>query len=231
MSSFPFLDSLRDLTLLSLIVRLLLSVVCGGIVGFDRGKTRHAAGLRTHILVCMGAAAVMIVNLYLVQVLQLSTDASRMGAQVVSGIGFLGAGSIIVTARSQVRGLTTAAGLWASACMGLAVGAGYYEGAIVMAILILFILSGINHLDQRYVKRPSSLSLYLEYDSRIRFSEILTHLHQMGHHVSSIDYPPNPLPDLVPLRLELRLHSRRDTIEQVLADIRSIPGVLYAADL
>lgn len=231
MSASFFLDSLRDLTLLSLIVRLLLSVVCGGIVGFDRGKTRHAAGLRTHILVCMGAAAVMVVNLYLVQVLHLSTDASRMGAQVVSGIGFLGAGSILVTARSQVRGLTTAAGLWTSACMGLAVGAGYYEAAILMAVLILFILSGIDRLDRRYVKRPSVLSLYLEYDSRIRFSEILTHLHQMGHHVSAMEYLPNQLPELVPIRLELRLHGRRDTVDQVLSDIRSIPGILYAEDL
>lgn len=133
MLSIPLFDALRDLTFPSLLVRFLLAVLCGGVVGFDRGKSRHAAGLRTHILVCMGSAAVMMVNLYLCQVLNLSTDASRMGAQVISGIGFLGAGSIIVTSRSQVRGITTAAGLWASACMGLAVGAGYFEAAVAHA--------------------------------------------------------------------------------------------------
>ena len=231
MLSTPLFDALRDLTFPSLLVRFLLAVLCGGVVGFDRGKSRHAAGLRTHILVCMGSAAVMMVNLYLCQVLNLSTDASRMGAQVISGIGFLGAGSIIVTSRSQVRGITTAAGLWASACMGLAVGAGYFEAAVVMLLLMLFVLVGINKLDHRYVKRPSMLTLYLEYDSAIRFSEILSHLHAVGHQVESMEYLNDRLPGVIEMRLELRLHGRRDALETVLSDIRNIPGVLYAEDL
>lgn len=231
MFSTSMLDSLRDLTLFSLLVRFLLAMLCGGVVGYDRGKSRHAAGLRTHILVCMGAASVMMVNLYLHQALHLSTDAARMGAQVISGIGFLGAGSIIVTQRAQVRGITTAAGLWSSACMGLAVGAGFFEAAILMLLLMVFVLVGINRLDRRYVKRPSMLLLYLEYDSTVRFSEILSHLHAVGHHVESMEYLQNQIPGIVQMRLELRLHGRRDALETVLANIRDIPGVLYADDL
>ena len=136
-----------------------------------------------------------------------------------------------MTSRSQVRGITTAAGLWASACMGLAVGAGYFEAAVVMLLLMLFVLVGINKLDHRYVKRPSMLTLYLEYDSAIRFSEILSHLHAVGHHVESMEYLNDRLPGVIEMRLELRLHGRRDALETVLSDIRNIPGVLYAEDL
>ncbi|MBQ2984986.1 MAG: MgtC/SapB family protein, partial [Clostridia bacterium] len=121
---------IRELTLSSMAVRILLAIVLGGVIGLERGMKNRAAGLRTYMLVCMGACIVMITNLYIYQAYD-TGDPVRMGAQVVSGIGFLGAGSIIVTARNQIKGLTTAAGLWASACVGLAVGIGLYEAALI----------------------------------------------------------------------------------------------------
>ena len=226
-----FLLSLRALTPLSLVIRLLMAVLFGGIIGAGRGKARHAAGLRTHILVCMGSASVMIVNLYLVQELGLTTDAARLGAQVISGIGFLGAGTIIVTGRYQIRGLTTAAGLWASACMGLAVGAGYFEAALLMLLLMVIVLVGLNRLDDAYVRRPSVVSLFLEYDSSMRFSSILQALRDYGYHVSNLEYFHDTVPEVVQLQLELQLADGNRPLGQVLQQIRGIPGVLFAEDL
>ena len=108
-------EYLRDINLISMGLRFLLAAIGGGIIGMSRGRRQHAAGMRTHLLVCIGAASVMITSQFVVEELGLATDVLRMPAQVISGIGFLGAGSIIVTAKKHVTGLTTAAGLWASA--------------------------------------------------------------------------------------------------------------------
>ena len=105
---------LQGINYFSITVRILLSVIIGGALGFEREQKRHPAGFRTYILVCLGAALVMMTNQYVFETFH-TGDVSRLGAQVISGIGFLGAGTIIITGRNQVRGLTTAAGLWASA--------------------------------------------------------------------------------------------------------------------
>ena len=123
MTSFSsIMDYLHEVNLVSMLVRFAIALLGGGIIGMSRGKRQHAAGLRTHLLVCIGAASVMMTSLYQAQNLGVPGDAFRMPAQVVSGVGFLGAGSILVTGKRHVTGLTTTAGLWASACMGLAAG-------------------------------------------------------------------------------------------------------------
>mgnify|MGYP001027887749 CR=1 FL=1 len=113
----------------------MLTLTIGGMIGLERGSKNQSAGFRTYMLVCLGAASVMMTNQYICDHFE-SGDPSRLGAQVISGIGFLGAGTIIVTKRNQVRGLTTAAGLWSSACLGLAVGIGFYEGAVAAKITL-----------------------------------------------------------------------------------------------
>ena len=129
---------LREMNFVSVMFRLILAMVCGGMIGLERGRKRRPAGFRTYMLVCLGAALTMLLSQYefamvmgpwkgIAQELGMKTDVSRFGAQVINGIGFLGAGTILVTGRQEVKGLTTAAGLWASACMGLAIGAGFYE--------------------------------------------------------------------------------------------------------
>ena len=117
---------LRDVTLIAVLVRIIVSFVLGGMLGMERGLKQRPAGLRTYMLVCVGACMIMLTNQYVVQVYP-GGDPVRMGAQVVSGIGFLGAGTIIVTRHNQIKGLTTAAGLWAAAAVGLATGIGFYE--------------------------------------------------------------------------------------------------------
>jgi len=138
---------LREVNTISIILRLTLATICGGILGAERGRKNRPAGFRTHILVCIGATMVMITSQYMTDILKISTDASRMGAQVISGIGFLGAGTIIVVGKNQIKGLTTAAGLWSCACMGLAIGIGFYEGAIISCIFLIGVVTLLHKLD------------------------------------------------------------------------------------
>lgn len=160
---------IRELTLTSIVVRILLAIVLGGVIGLERGMKNRAAGLRTYMLVCMGACIVMITNLYIYQAYD-TGDPVRMGAQVVSGIGFLGAGSIIVTARNQIKGLTTAAGLWASACVGLAVGIGLYEVALIGGACIFIILTLIHNIDEKLHRSAKRLDAYIELKKGIPIS-------------------------------------------------------------
>ena len=115
--------SLSDLNVLSVGLRLLLAMIFGGTIGFERGVRQRAAGLRTHMLLCVGAASTMLVSQFMYASYGVG-DPARLSAQVISGIGFLGAGTIIVTRRNQVKGLTTAATLWSTPSMGQAVGGG-----------------------------------------------------------------------------------------------------------
>ena len=130
-------DGLRDITMASVLARMLLAVICGGVIGIEREYKRRPAGFRTHILICLGAAMTTLTSQYLFLEMHYYTDMARLGAQVVAGIGFIGAGTIIVTRHQRVKGLTTAAGLWTAAIVGLAVGGGFYEGAIFATALIM----------------------------------------------------------------------------------------------
>lgn len=159
------LSELRQPGLLSTTLRLLIAVLCGGIIGLDRGRRKRPAGFRTHMLVCMGAALTMMISQYIATFLVapgITTDVSRLGAQVINGIGFLGAGTIIVTSRQEIKGLTTAAGLWASACMGLAIGAGFYLGAVLGCVLILISITLMRHLESFILSRARNMNIYVE---------------------------------------------------------------------
>lgn len=163
---------LREINMLSILVRVVLALLIGGILGIERGSKNRPAGFRTHMLVCLGATLVMMTNQYVFQMYQTS-DPVRMGAQVVSGIGFLGAGTILVTGRHQIKGITTAAGLWAAACCGLALGIGFYEGAVVGGILVLVVVSTMNSLDGYIRTKSKVLELYIEFDGTKPISSFL----------------------------------------------------------
>ncbi len=157
--------NLREINYLSIIVRLILAILCGGLIGYDRGKKRRPAGFRTHILVCIGSALVMITNQYIIDVMHYSADPTRLGAQVISGIGFLGAGTILITGKQQVKGLTTAAGLWASACMGLAIGIGFYEGALLGCAFIFGSMTVLHRFDDFVMSKTKLVDLYIEVET------------------------------------------------------------------
>ena len=148
---FPWL---LEPNLLTLIIRTLMAIICAGVIGFERDAHGSAAGLRTHILVCLGAMIAMSTGVFAAT--HFSGDASRIGAQVVSGIGFLGAGTIMVN-RGHIKGLTTAAGLWTSACIGLAIGTGFYEAAIVGSIAVLIVERWLKRLKKRIMRNRGLL--------------------------------------------------------------------------
>ena len=139
-----------DVTIVGAICKLVLSMILGSLIGVERRRKGQIAGLRTFALIAMGATLAMLISIYIPQeYLGLKNgDPGRIAAQVVSGVGFLGAGAIIQM-KGSVRGLTTAAGLWIAACIGLAVGAGMYVIATVATLLIIFVLVNVEHLEMR----------------------------------------------------------------------------------
>ena len=139
-------DGIRGFSFLSIVLRILLSSVSAGLIGFERGRAGRAAGLRTHILVSLGACIVMCLDHYLVTAVNPAADPARLGAQVINGIGFLGAGTILATGK-RVTGLTTAAGLWTTACIGLAYGGGYFEGGILATATMLVVMIILHRLE------------------------------------------------------------------------------------
>lgn len=156
------MEELYELNMISTFFRLLLALICGGILGIERGKKNRPAGFRTYMLVCVASAMVMITNQYISNMYS-TGDPSRMGAQVISGIGFLGAGTIIVTGRNRVKGLTTAAGLWASACIGLTIGVGFYSGAIIGCIMIFVAMALLHGVDDRITELIKEVVVYIEF--------------------------------------------------------------------
>ena len=162
----PLFDPLRDMTFLSVLVRLLLVVICGGMIGIEREYKRRPAGFRTHILICLGAAMTTLTSQYLYLCMGYYTDMARLGAQVIAGIGFIGAGTIIVTRRQRVKGLTTAAGLWATAIIGLTLGAGYFEAAIFATLLILLAELGFSRLEYGVLENTPEINIYFEYTDK-----------------------------------------------------------------
>lgn len=167
------MGELRELNLLSIFVRLLLCVLCAGAVGLERESRGRAAGLRTHVLVCSGAVVVMLTNQYITDYLMPDADLARLGAQVVSGIGFLGAGSIMVTRTNHVTGLATAAGLWASGCLGIAIGIGFYEVAVSGTLMILFAERGLGWIDGLFTKNSRKVQVYFEIEGMEPVKEII----------------------------------------------------------
>ena len=167
------------------VFRLVLAVICGGIIGIEREYKRRPAGFRTHILICLGASLTTLTSQYLLLEMEWFTDLARLGAQVIAGMGFIGAGTIIVTKRRQVKGLTTAAGLFVSAIVGLAIGAGFFEAALIATLLILIIELLLSRFEYFIMSTSRNINLHIEYkenESLIRMTEYLR-----SHHVNVSD--------------------------------------------
>ena len=160
-----FIEYMQSFNLVTVTVRLVLAMIIGGVIGLERGKQGRAAGMRTHILVCIGAALTAMIGFYMYSVLDMATDPMRIAAQVISGIGFLGAGTIFIKGRFQITGLTTAAGLWATAAIGLALGAGFYAGALITFVFIVLSVTIFHSLEYKITKRYNRFGIYVEIGS------------------------------------------------------------------
>ena len=224
-------DGFRELTYLSITLRLLAAVICGGLIGIEREHKRRPAGYRTHTLVCLGAALTTLTSQYLVTA-GWYTDPARLGAQVVSGIGFLGAGTIIVTRRRQVKGLTTAAGLWTAAIIGLALGMGYIEAGIITTILVLIAEVLLSKIEWFISSKAKNINLYIEFNEEESISEIAEAIKRMGVGIADIEITRSkaaegPMMAAI-FALQLGLKSKRN---EVLSQISEIKGVLSIEEL
>lgn len=207
----------------AVLFRLVVSLILGALIGMERGSSKHDAGLRTHIIVCLGSASVMIVSQLIAEIYGTGiTDITRLGAQVISGIGFLGAGSIIVT-KSRVRGLTTAAGLWTTACLGLVVGAGFVEVAITILFLIMF---------TTYALRPLSLKLraidltfeVVANKSEISEAELSEFFVKENHEIGSIK--------VVGDKIVMIVHTgERATKNEFITSVIAVPGITAVSEI
>ena len=223
--------ALREVTYLAVILRIVVAVIFGGILGMERGLKNRPAGLRTYMLVCVGSCLIMLTNQYLYQVTS-TGDPMRLGAQVVSGIGFLGAGTIIVTKHNQIKGLTTAAGLWAAAGVGLALGVGFYEAAIVAGFAIYAILTLMQYLDRRMRRRTRYLELYLEISQELGIGVLIRRLRALNVDIEELQLEGDSVSEegIRSLIATLKNKKRGDHVP-LLDKIRKIEGIVYIEEL
>ncbi len=222
---------IREVTLLAVVLRVVAAVIIGGLIGLERGLKHRPAGLRTYMVVCLGACLVMLTNQYIFQTFG-TGDPVRMGAQVVSGIGFLGAGTIIVTRRNQIKGLTTAAGLWAAAGVGLAVGIGFYEAALAGGLAIFTVMTLLQKMDNRMHRNTKVLEVYVELSSNCALGDFLRDVRAMDIDVRDTirEHDAETEDGTRAYFSMLRLKKRRKHVD-VLDCIRDIPGVVYLEEL
>ena len=219
----PIFDGLRDVTLASVTTRMLLAVLCGGLIGIERAYKRRPAGFRTHILICLGAA---------ITTLHYYTNMARLGAQVVAGIGFIGAGTIVVTRQHRVKGLTTAAGLWASAIIGLALGGGFYEGALLTTVLVLVAESFLSRLEYRILDHVPEINLYMEYTGKPCLEEVLRFLRENKVSLQDMEITRNSGSEshnacaIFSLRF-----SKGVSVDELLTHVSQIEGVITVQEL
>lgn len=170
----------------NIIIRLVTAMVLGGVIGIDRGAKRRGGGARTDAAVCIGAALVMMIGQYIEIRWPGLSDVARMPAQVISGVGFLGAGSILVSGH-QVKGLTSAAGIWFSACVGLAVGIGFVDGAVLATVILMAGLHLLPLVEEKIYQYSRYVILYVEADEGGASAEFLHHLKTDGCKVDRFD--------------------------------------------
>ena len=221
---------LREVTYLAVAIRIFAAVLIGGILGMERGMKNRPAGLRTYMLVCVGACVIMLTNQYIYQAAG-TGDPVRMGAQVVSGIGFLGAGTIIVTRRNQIKGLTTAAGLWSAAGVGLALGVGFYEAAIAGTLAVFVVMTLLQKFDNKLHRKSKQLEAYIEL-STISLGDFLRTMRESDIEVSDVqrEYGEEES-DGVRAYIATLKGKKRLIHTELMEKVLTIPGVEFVEEL
>lgn len=177
---------LSNINIISVTFRLALALLLGGMLGLERERKQRPAGLRTYVAVCIGATLACVTNMYMTESFQLG-DPARIPAQVISGMGFLGAGTILVTRKNQIKGLTTAAGLWCCAAIGIAVGSGFYSGAIISTIMIVICFRVLSVVDRIVIKSSKYMKLYVEYDNSVYIRNLIQYAKNNKYIISELE--------------------------------------------
>jgi putative Mg2+ transporter-C (MgtC) family protein len=219
-----------ELNAATVVLRLVLAMVCGSILGIERSRKRRAAGMRTFILICTGSCLVMMISQFLNAAYAANTDLARMGAQVINGIGFICAGTILLTGNHKVTGLTTAASLWAAASIGLAVGAGFYLGAAVMCAVMLTAMLGFDGYQDRLGKKTFTFHIYVVAHDKPSISRLLQIFRDEAFSISEVSPAPNDLLEGIAFICLLRSNHKRSR-KDTLSWLGTLPGVLHVEEV
>ena len=239
------IESLREFSILSAAMRLLLALLAGFAAGFGRAQRRVNAGLRTYILVSVGAALAVLISLYeyqmltggswsgAVEIVGMKFDGSRFGSSVITGIGFLAAGTIIGVSHQRISGLTTAIGLFFAACMGLAAGAGFYEGALVSVIAIIFGLEFLKPREVAFKRRIRNLTLCVEFEDIEDMTDIIAAIHAQGADIyeTEIERSLKEGDELPTAIFELKLSREKASHSAILSSVAELPCVHMVQEL
>ncbi len=215
---------LEEFNEVSIVVRLVLATLMGGIIGMDRGATKHAAGLRTFMLVCLGAALAQIINMRCVMVMG-AGDPLRLAQGVISGIGFLGVGTIVVTRSSHIKGLTTAATLWTTAVLGISIGSGYVFSSLIAFFLIMFVIKMMVTLSRRQREYNRFLQIKLEILNNDAMKDVLKYLNSNGYRITEMEKSVNGNGILMDLSIDLGRKTKHDHIIEELAKVEAVDFV------
>lgn len=228
----------------STFVRLSLAMLVGGLLGWERERKHRPAGFRTYMLVCMGAALTVMLSQYVAVMMQTVwadevvlaggpvVDLSRLAAQVINGIGFLGAGSILVTPRHEVQGLNTAAGLWSTACLGIAIGAGFYTGVIVAFVLMSAFIVAVSLWHETGWLTLQNVELYVEFERMSDLGGIIAHLKNMRIEIYDVEVNTGAEQKLQGPNVVFTVHYPKSVShERVLASVAELPGVRVVEEI
>lgn len=219
------------LSLAAIVLRIFVSLCIGGIIGTERGIRNRPAGFMTYVLVSVGATIFMLTNQY-ITILIPGTDPTRFGAQVISGIGFLGSGTIIVTRQNEIRGLTTAAGLWVTAALGLAVGIGFYAGAMIGLLFSVFALISLKRIDVYIKQHARSMEIYIEYNSAFSLRTLSKNTEKQGMEIYEMQRGKIKTLDeeFGTLTFSLDLSKKRNH-QEILDEFYALQGVEYVKEI
>ena len=217
-------------TTFGIFLRLAAATLAGLLVGLEREAKNKGAGIKTHVLVCIGSALCMIVGEYVYLQFPDGADITRIGSSVVSGVGFLGVGTIIVTGNREVRGLTTAAGLWACACIGLAAGAGYIEGVLLTLGFVMFALLVLRYFDKALSRLSKDFDLYVEIDENHNVKHFLHELRRMDVTFTNVRFTKSNAPGDDPIVMLSATAPKIAQRELVVEHLRDLEYVRYLED-
>ncbi|MDD6159883.1 MAG: MgtC/SapB family protein [Oscillospiraceae bacterium] len=222
--------TIAPLTEWTALLRLAMSMIMGAALGLERSRKLRPAGLRTYMLVCIGACAMMITGLYLFDTKGPGFDPARLAAQVVSGIGFIGAGTIMVTSKHRVKGLTTAAGIWAVACLGIVVGVGFYAAAVGAFFLLLITMLFADRLEQSYYRRLRRVNVGIIVSSVSVLKDIKDTLEEHRIQVTGIEFADSVPEDGTQFSCVLRME-RYMNHKELFDIIDAVEGVVLVENL
>ena len=216
-------EYLQEINYASIILRIMLAVLFGGLIGIERGRHGSQAGMRTHILVCLGGMLTSLVGVYCNQALGFNGDPLRIAAQVVSGIGFLGAGMIIVKSDKMITGLTTAAIMWTTAIIGISIGVGFYSGAFFAMLACLFTAAFLTRIER---KRKKTARIYVEVSNLLKLGVITDEMKKLlpdDCHVEIVNAKSGTPGNL---GIYIITSSLKD-VEQFKEDVNSLDGIHF----